>query len=73
MKGNHTLQSKEQNVIQSHASMQASYGLEGPPVKQTNVLQAKSSIKGTRAHLQVMQPKEKVVGARPSRPSYLVG
>ena len=59
LKGNHTLQSKEQNTIQSYATMRASNGLEGPPVTQTDLLRAESSTRGTRARISTSRPKGK--------------
>jgi hypothetical protein len=60
-KEKHTPLIQEKSADQSRAAMQASYGLEDPQLKQTDLSSALSSTRGTRAHLSKTQPKMKSV------------
>ena len=72
VKGNHILQSKEQNPIQSWATTRASLGLEGPEPRQTDLSSDLAPTKGTRDHLPVTHTKMKSVGSK-DRSAELLG
>jgi len=74
MKRNHTLQSKEQDVVQSYAATQASHGLEGPLVIQTNLSWVESSTRGRKGpHVSVSTKGERLLEPGPARATSLVG
>jgi hypothetical protein len=69
---NTPLWSKEKSANQSLVAMQASHGLEGPQLKQTDSISALSSTRGTSIHQEVTQPKLKSVGARASSSELMI-
>jgi hypothetical protein len=61
----HTPKARKHNIDQSHATTQASHGLEGPQPSKTTLLQGHALTNSKRVHLLTITPKRRLVGGRP--------